>query len=118
MLAEDHDWLRKISISKLRNPGMFWRRMEELVTWSQPLSAAAEQALVHLLPRPDSSHRVVRRTAGPGSLGDIDSLHWQIGQGGRIAREAKALAPSACSFAKNQLDPLVISKVYWTEPFA
>ncbi len=105
VLAEDHEWLRKLSLSKLRNPVIFWRKLDELPTWSEALPENADRGLRQLLPKPNLEHRVAHRTAGVGSLGRPRFVALANWEGGRIAREAKALVPSACSWAKLEAEP-------------
>lgn len=105
VLAEDHEWLRKISLSKLRNPVIFWRKLDELVTWTDALPENAENGIRQLLPLPDLEYRIAHRIAGLGSLGRPRLVALANWQGGRIAREAKALALSACSWAEGERGP-------------
>ncbi len=104
VLAEDHDWLRKFSLSKSRNPSIFWRKLDELTLWPEPVPPSAANALTHLLPRLDLEHRIAHRTASLGSLGRQRWVALADWQGGRIAREAKALAPSAWCWGLNQTE--------------
>ena len=99
VLAEDHDWLRQAAIGSLRAPGPFWARMDALPALSDPIPAGAREALEGLLPRHDLPYRVVHRVAGEGSLGRRRFTALADWDGGRIAREAKALAPSAALWA-------------------
>ena len=105
VLAEDHEWLRKLSLSKLRNPVIFWRKLDEVPSWTEALPEQAESGIRQLLPRADLECRVVHRVAGAGSLGRQRFVALANWQGGRIAREAKALAPSACSWARLEAEP-------------
>src|SRR5664280_164174 len=104
VLAEVHEWLRKLSLAKARQPAIFWRKLNELATWEAPLPPSAQSALLHLLPLPDLEHRVVHRVAGLGSLGRHRFVAIADWCGGRLAREAKALAPSACLWASDGTD--------------
>ena len=99
ILAEDHDWLRAISLTKLRSPAAFWQRFDEFPPLTDSIPSVAQSALKSMLPEPDLPHRVVHRVAGLGSLGRQRFVAIADWKGGRIAREAKALAPSACVWA-------------------
>ncbi len=104
VLAEHHGWLRKISISKLRSPDLFWRKLDELDTWKGLLEPGAMAAVAALLPKPDLPTRLVHRVAGLGSLGRHRWVAIADWQGGRVAREAKALAPSASIWAESRAE--------------
>lgn len=95
VLEEEHGWLRAIAESKLRDPVVFWQKMEKLVTVRGSAPESAREALEHLLPEREIPYRVARRVAGLGSLGRVRLVAIAEWKGGRVAREAKALAPSA-----------------------
>lgn len=96
VLAEEHGWLRSILLSKLRDPVRFWKKLAALETWPRAIPRDARNALLHLLPEPKLKSRIVHRVAGLGSLGRQRFVALSDWRGGQIAREAKALAPSAC----------------------
>jgi hypothetical protein len=60
------------------------------------------------MPAPDMSFRLARRVAGLGSLGHARFVAIADWHGGRIAREAKALVPSASHWARNHKGPAEI----------
>jgi hypothetical protein len=92
VLAERRRWLRDIALSDLRDPVKFWSALTALPTVTGGLP---HHALRALLPEADLPYRVVRRVAGAGSLGRPRFVALAEWRGGLIAREAKALAPSA-----------------------
>jgi hypothetical protein len=102
VLAENHGWMRKIALGKLRDPVRFWKRLDGLPTWRRSIPKDAQKALRHLLPEPNLQCRIIHRVAGLGSLGRHRFVALADWEGGRIAREAKAVAPSACCFALNK----------------
>jgi hypothetical protein len=138
VLAERHSWLATLAAEELRNPARYWAKMEQWPSVPFPKTkpgTEAVAALHALLPQPvaeSKAYRLVRRTAGLGSLGKIRLValaHWQ---GATIAREAKALTTSACVWADGKpaskakinydrimngsvrcADPLVIAKNGW-----
>ena len=57
------------------------------------------------MPEPGLDYRTVRRVAGVGSLGHVRVVAIAECHGGRIAREAKALAPSAIHWASGKKGP-------------
>lgn len=99
VLEEDHAWLRAIAESKLRDPVVFWQRMEQLPTLRGEVPESAREALEHLLPEPGIEYRLTHRIAGLGSLGRVRIVAIAEWNGGLVAREAKALAPSAAHWA-------------------
>ena len=60
---------------------------------------SARAALDHLMPDLGLPYSLRRRVSGLGSLGRPRFLALADWQGGKIAREAKALGPSACAWA-------------------
>ena len=99
VLGEDHAWLRAIAESKLRDPVQFWQKLEQLPAVRGEVPESAREALEHLLPEPGIAYRLVHRIAGMGSLGRVRIVALAEWKGGLIAREAKALAPSAAHWA-------------------
>jgi len=104
VLEEEHDWLRHIATGALRDPVHFWQKMESLPRAGE-VSVSAQEALEHLMPERGLSYRTVRRVAGLGSLGHIRVVALALCCGARVAREAKALAPSAVYWAKGDEGP-------------
>jgi hypothetical protein len=101
VLGENHEWLRAIAESKLRDPVVFWQKMDRLPTVKGEIPESAREAIEHLLPERGIRYRLARRVAGLGSLGRPRLVGIAEWKGGRVAREAKALLPSALHW----LDP-------------
>jgi len=99
VLAGDHSWLRSIVSGVLRDPGRFWTKLGNLSNWKGPVPNGACKAIECLLPERGLEYRIVHRIAGLGSLGRERYVGIASYRGGWIAREAKALAPSACVWA-------------------
>jgi hypothetical protein len=101
VLAEGAPALREMAVARLKDPDAFWRKLEGLPTLrsSDGEPAGAARALA-MLPRGSSSPRVVHRLAGLGSLGRERYVALAVWHGGAVAREAKALAPSAAVWAR------------------
>lgn len=95
ILGEHHEWLRAIAESKLRDPVVFWQKIDRLPTVRGDIPESAREALEHLLPEPHIPYRLARRTAGLGSLGRTRLVAIAEWKGGRVAREAKVLTASA-----------------------
>jgi uncharacterized protein DUF2252 len=99
VLEEEHGWLRAIAESKLRDPVVFWQKMEQLPAVRGEVPESAREALEHLLPEAGIEYRLTHRVAGLGSLGRVRIVAMAEWNGGLVAREAKALAPSAAHWA-------------------
>jgi hypothetical protein len=99
VLAEHHDWLRHMVTGEPRDPVLFWRKMDALPTLRKAIPKTAIRALERMMPQKDLVYRIVHRQAGLGSLGRERYVALAGYHGGQIAREAKALAPSACVWA-------------------
>jgi hypothetical protein len=101
VLGEKHQWLRRIAGGELRDPVRFWQNMDQLPTYKGEIPVSAIDALEHLMPAPGIAFRIAHRTAGLGSLGHARYVAIADWHGGRIAREAKALVPSASHWAQS-----------------
>src|SRR5258708_40066933 len=111
VLEESHAWLRAIAESKLRDPVVFWGKMDRLPTVKGEIPESAREALEHLLPEHGIRYRLARRRAGLGSLGRLRLVGlagWGGGAGGRGAQALTGLglrggkpgrAPAECLFA-------------------
>jgi len=95
VLSEDHDWLYDLVMSSLRDPVKYWAKLDGLQE-IRKIPKGARRGIERMFPESGLEYRVVHRIAGLGSLGRERYLALAEYRGGRIAREAKALAPSAC----------------------
>ena len=122
MLAEHHAWLRRLAQGALRDPVPFWSRMDALRTTKAAISKSTRRALESMLPSRGLRYRVVHRVAGLGSLGRQRFVALSEWGGAQIAREAKALAPSACCWALDRssavhYEEAITSAVRVPDPF-
>ena len=99
VLAEHHAALREMAVHRLKEVGSFWEKLEKWPAVKGKIPAGAAKGISRLLPLPDLPRRHVHRVAGLGSLGRQRFVALAEWHGGRIAREAKAMAPSACWWA-------------------
>ncbi|MGO8691494.1 MAG: DUF2252 family protein [Thermoguttaceae bacterium] len=99
VLAEEHHWLREAASSSLRDPAAFWEKLAKLPA-VKTVAPEATAALERWLPEKGLGYKVVHRVAGLGSLGRQRFVALAQWRGGLIAREAKALAVSACLWEK------------------
>jgi hypothetical protein len=102
VLEEEHKWLRLIALNELRDPVHFWAKMDALPKIPGKLPRKLRASLDRLMPEPGLDYRTVRRVAGLGSLGHVRVVAIAECHGGRIAREAKALTPSAIQWASEK----------------
>jgi uncharacterized protein (DUF2252 family) len=99
VLAEEHEWLRHMVTGILRDPTQFWKKLDGLPTLKARVPKSARRAIERMLPETGLDYRIVHRIAGLGSLGRERYVAIAACRGARVAREAKALAPSACVWA-------------------
>ena len=102
VLGEHHLWLRDVAFNRLRDPVHFWGRMEAQERWKGPVPADARRGLEGMLHDSGRPSEIKRRVAGIGSLGHRRIVFIVNQNGGRVAREAKELGPSACLWACSQ----------------
>jgi hypothetical protein len=101
VLSEKNKWLREVATGELRDPEHFWAKMDQLPQLHGEMPPSAVDAIQHLMPEPKMHYALCARRAGLGSLGRMRIVAIADWRGGRVAREAKALVPSA---------------IYWTDP--
>jgi hypothetical protein len=100
ILAEDHRWLRLLALGKLRDPVHFWDKLEHLPPYTAKPPAEVRKMLEKSLPSAGEGYLLKRRIAGLGSLGHPRILALSRYRGAFIAREAKAIRPSAWVWAR------------------
>ncbi len=105
VLEEEHVWLRAIAQNELRDPIAFWQKMDRLPTVKGEIPESARESLEHMLPEPALRYRLAHRIAGLGSLGHTRVVAIAEWRGGRIAREAKSLAPSSLHWLNPKRTP-------------
>jgi hypothetical protein len=99
VLADEHQWLHQMVTGVLRDPIQYWKKLDGLPTWKGRVPKNARRAIERLMPEVGLDYRIAHRVAGLGSLGRQRFVGIALCRGGRVAREAKALAPSACVWA-------------------
>jgi hypothetical protein len=103
VLAQRHHWLRDLAHGNLRDPVAFWDKLDKLPVTTETIAPAVLAALEQWLPERGLPYKLVHRIAGLGSLGRQRLVALADWRGGLIAREAKALAVSACLWEKPAL---------------
>ena len=105
VLAEDNLWLRGFAEKSLVDPCEFWKKMSKLPKAEKAIPLSAREGIEHLLPHPKPSYRALSRRSGLGSLGHQRFVGIADWRGGLVARQAKALVPSAWLWAKGKQGP-------------
>lgn len=100
VLAEHHTSLRHMAVERLKQPELYWEKLNALPVWKGKVPASATKALRRFLPSRDLEYRVVHRVSGLGSLGRRRFVALADWRGGTIAREAKELTVSAWEWAQ------------------
>jgi hypothetical protein len=106
ILAEDHQWLRLMALSKLRDPVHFWDKLTHLLPFTAKPPQEVRDLLEESLP-PKSTYQLKRRIAGLGSLGHPRILAVSCDSGAYLAREAKGIRCSAWVWATNDAKPIL-----------
>lgn len=100
LLAERNEWLSEIAQKRMGDPDDFWAKLaagRRAKITDIPVEAREAAQMLFPAEPPELDWRW--REAGLGSLGRVRVVGLALWQGGRIAREAKALAPSAWTWA-------------------
>jgi Uncharacterized protein conserved in bacteria (DUF2252) len=103
VLAEREQTLDKLGADSFKPPTDFWGKLNRLPTVRHPLANDLKHALEKTLPDPKMDYKVVRRQAGMGSLGQKRFVAIARWNDGFIAREAKSMLPSACSWLNDEI---------------
>jgi hypothetical protein len=98
VLEEQHAFLRNIALARPREPVQFWNHLVCLPAASA-VPDTALRTLREALPAVDLNVKFKRRRAGVGSLGRPRYVAIADWHGSLLAREAKALLPSATVWA-------------------
>jgi hypothetical protein len=99
ILAEQHRWLRDTVTGELRDPTIFWAKMEEMGACQVTVPREAMRGIDKLMPTGAAVERIGHRVAGLGSLGRQRFVALALLNGSHVAREAKALCTSASVWA-------------------
>jgi hypothetical protein len=103
VLGEREVNLERLGFEALKSPEDFWPTLQRLPAAREPLPADVRRAFRETLPQTKLAYRVVRREAGIGSLGQQRFVAIASWNGGLIAREAKAMVPSACLWLRGRV---------------
>ena len=104
VLAEEHAWLRDVAVEALRKPAAYWQKLTALPDVKLGVPETAQNAIEHCLPVRGQPYVMKHRVAGLGSLGLPRYVALGDWEGGKFAREAKALVPSPATWAHHTTD--------------
>ena len=106
MIENAHAWLREAALARTRDPGSYWAKLRS----SPPASGhVPRKKLRAQIPGASASCTFIRRVAGVGSLGRARVVAIADGPDGEpVAREAKALLPSAAAWARDERHPKIL----------
>jgi hypothetical protein len=97
VLEEAHPSLRAMALGEARDPVRFWQKLAANKPAHPP--GMVRKLIGKALPETEGKIRILRRTAGLGSLGRPRYVGLAEVEGGMVAREAKAMLPSAFGWA-------------------
>ncbi|HKE25171.1 MAG TPA: DUF2252 family protein [Bryobacteraceae bacterium] len=101
VLAEHHPALRQMATARLHQPEAYWAKLHALAETKESTPAGVEKSIGRMMPERRMKWKTSHRIAGLGSLGRERFVCIADYHGGSVAREAKALAPSACVWAES-----------------
>jgi hypothetical protein len=99
VLEEEHPSLRAMALGEERDPVRFWQKLASNRPADPPRTV--RKLIGKALPEADGAIRLLLRVAGLGSLGRPRYVGLAQSHGGMVAREAKAMLPSAFGWATN-----------------
>jgi hypothetical protein len=99
VLAEHHALLRDMAVHRLKEVCSFWEKLEKCRPIKGRIPDGAAKGISRMLPDPEITRRHMHRVAGLGSLGRQRFVALAQWHAAHIAREAKAMCPSACWWA-------------------
>jgi hypothetical protein len=102
VLEEDHKNLRTMAFSEIRSPRRFWKRLMDQDKVKDGVPTAVSKLFEDVMPATKSSCQFLWHVSGLGSLGRFRVVAVTEWHGGKVAREVKALAPSACLWARSR----------------
>src|SRR6266851_3495715 len=118
ILAEHHQWLRLMALSKLRDPVHFWAKMMRNPPYTAKPPAEVRRLLEASFPNPHPQYVLKRRIAGLGSLGHPRILALSSWKGAYVAREAKAIRTSAWAWYRGTSGQIYTAQSWCRPRFA
>jgi len=100
----DRDWLSDAYVKSEKSAEKYWEKLSQLPVMEKEAPPEVRSALDAAFPSQGMEYRILHRQAGVGSLGRPRYTALAIQDGKFIAREAKALIPSAALWAQKKLN--------------
>jgi len=98
----EREWLKDAYVKSERSAEKYWEKLNQLPAMEREAPPEVRTFLEAALPSQGMEYRILHRQAGVGSLGRPRYTALAEWQGGFVAREAKALIPSAALWAKKK----------------
>jgi hypothetical protein len=102
VLGGSHRWLHRLAVSKLKDPRPFWKKLNRAAPAGAAEAEAGGPRAKAALPEGVEGVTLIHRIAGMGSLGHPRVVALGQWLGGEVAREAKALTPSAWLWTRGE----------------
>jgi Uncharacterized protein conserved in bacteria (DUF2252) len=109
VLAEHHRWLRLLALNKLRDPVLFWEKIQACPKYKGKLPLDVLKLVKKSMPFRAQDYALKSRIAGLGSLGHPRVLAVVSWHDAHLVREAKQLTPSAWIWSKHLKTDLLLS---------
>jgi len=103
-VLDGHEFLRRIVLNRARDPRRYWAR---LLSFPRAAGKVPRKKLLAEMPATAAIVRIVHRIAGVGSLGRQRFVAIAKDGDSYVAREAKALLPSAAAWARGKKHPKI-----------
>ena len=103
IVDSDRDWLADAYVKSKESVEKYWEKLDQLPVMERETPPEVKSMLEAALPSQEMEYRILHRQAGTGSLGRPRYTALAEWQGGFVAREAKALVPSAALWAQKKL---------------
>ena len=111
VIEDQHAWLRDAALARASDPERVAHYWTKLTSGAPAMGGVPRKKLRAELPAPDAPCKFVRRVTGIGSLGRQRFVAIADGPDGQpVAREAKALLPSAAAWARHDKHPKPLVK--------
>ena len=102
VVNSEREWLKDAYVKSEHSAKKYWEKLNQLPAMERETPPEVRTILEEALPSQGMEYRILHRQAGVGSLGRPRYTALAEWQGGFVAREAKALIPSAALWAKKK----------------
>ncbi len=106
-VLDGHEFLSRVVLHRARDPRHFWNK---LLAFPRAAGRVPRRKLRAAMPGPEAACTFLRRVAGVGSLGRQRFVAIASHGDAYVAREAKALVPSAAAWARDEKRPKLYMK--------